>query len=95
MVATFFFAATPHDFIHDEIASHKDTIDHYHKHPGVSKVHIHCDFLRESLSPSLPGNPAAVHFNISEYNICFEAPVLSSPQHLTFHYFLRGPPVTC
>jgi hypothetical protein len=92
MVAVFFFAATPHDFIHDEIASHKDTVDGVHKHAGVSKVHIHCDFLRVSLSPTLPGHAHIFHAPATAYNICFRQPLSSRAQDFICHFFLRGPP---
>ena len=95
MVATFFFAATPHNFIHDELASHKDTVDHHHKYPEVSNKHTHCEFLQVSLSPSLPGHLATFHYHIAEYNICYEIPVIAAPDHFVFRYFLRGPPETC
>lgn len=95
MVALFFFAATPHDFIHDEIAAHKDTIDGHHKHTGVSKAHIHCEFLQVSLSPSLPGHQPALHLNTSAYNICFRENVPATPFQLPYHSFLRGPPACC
>lgn len=95
MVAVFFFAATPHDFIHDELATHKDTVDSFHKHPGVSKIHIHCEFLRVSLSPTLPGNQAVVLFHAILHQLRFEEPVFSSPETFIFHYYLRGPPASC
>jgi hypothetical protein len=95
MVAVFFFAATPHDFIHDEIVAHKDTVDGIHKHAGVSKAHVHCEFLQESLSPSLPGQQPALHFHSSLYNICFPEAVLTAPRQTVHHFFLRGPPAFC
>lgn len=94
MVAAFFFAATPHDFIHDEIASHKDTVDGVHRHAGVSKVHIHCDFLRVSLSPTLPGHPDIFQAPAAVYNLCLGQPLSSRPQDFICHFFLRGPPHT-
>lgn len=95
MVAVFFFAATPHDFIHNEIVSHKDTIDGHHKHAGVSKVHVHCEFLQVSLSPSLPGQQPILHFHTSAYNLCFSEQTLAAPHQAVPHFFLRGPPAFC
>jgi hypothetical protein len=92
MAAVFFFAATPHDFIHDELAHHTDTVDGYHKHAGVSTVHIHCEFLRVSLSPTLPGTVQAVVLHQTLHQLRFSEPVFSSPETFTFHYYLRGPP---
>jgi len=95
MVATFFFASTPHDFIHDELLSHKDTVDHYHKHAGVSKIHIHCDFLRISLSPTIPGQLVIHYISAAEYNILFVYPAVSITSYFTHYYYLRGPPSSC
>lgn len=95
MAAVFFIAATPHDFIHDELATHKDTVDGYHKHTGVSKVHIHCEFLRVSLSPTLPGTWQTAVFHVILHQLRFEEPVFCSPETFTFHYYLRGPPSSC
>lgn len=94
MVVVFFFAATPHDFIHDELASHKDTVDGIHKHPGVSKIHIHCEFLRESLSPTLPGHAPLLSLDIPGYHLRFEEEAVPAPETFLFHYFLRGPPAS-
>ncbi|MGH2644455.1 MAG: hypothetical protein ACRDE2_10940 [Chitinophagaceae bacterium] len=91
MVAVFFFAVTPHAFTL-EFAAQKQTIDGIHTHPGVSKVHIHSEFLRISLSPTLPGHLVAVRSNFVPLYIHFEAPVIGPPGYFTFHYFLRGPP---
>lgn len=92
MVAVFFFAATPHDFIHDEIARHKDTIDGVHKHAGVSRLHIHCDFLRVSLSPTLPGQCPVFHAPAPAYSISLQEPLFTRSQDFICHFFLRGPP---
>lgn len=92
MVMVFFFAATPHDFIHDELAHHKDTVDTVHHHTGVSKIHIHCEFLRESLSPTLPGTQSPVFFHTISRLLSFTEPVFTSPESFFFHYYLRGPP---
>jgi len=95
MAATFFFAATPHEFIHDELASHKDTIDHYHKHAGVSKVHIHCEFLRVSLSPTLPGHLPIFLIQSTFQYLFFVSPAISVSLSPVSHHFLRGPPHAC
>lgn len=95
MAVIFFFAATPHDFIHNEFVSHKDTVDGIHKHAGVSKVHIHCEFLRISLSSTLPGHQVAVSLHATTYPVCFESLVLFSPFQVVSHYYLRGPPTIC
>lgn len=95
MLAVFFFAVTPHEFIHDEIASKKDTVDGIHTHPGISKIHIHSEFLRVSLSPTLPGEHVILCLNNPEYNIYFETLTLSAHNYHSFHYFLRGPPSSC
>lgn len=92
MVAVFFFAATPHTFVHNVLEDHRDTIDGIHKHPGVSDVHIHCEFLRVSLSPTLPGHPPVYHFVSHEFHIHFLAPLISLTKYYFFHYYLRGPP---
>lgn len=92
MVAVFFFAATPHTFVHNVLEDHRDTIDGIHRHPGVSDVHVHCEFLRVSLSPTLPGHPPVYHFVSHEFHIHFLAPVISLTKYYVFHYFLRGPP---
>lgn len=95
MVAVFFFAATPHNFIHDEFVPHKDTIDRYHKHAGVSKVHVHCEFLQVSLSPSLPGQQLILHFHTSAYSLCFSQQIFAPPHQTVSHFCLRGPPSFC
>lgn len=95
MVAVFFFATIPHDFLHNEFVAHKDTVDGIHHHEGVSKVHIHCEFLRISLSSTLPAHQVAVSLYETTYAVCFESPVLCSPTQIVSHYFLRGPPNIC
>lgn len=95
MVAVFFFATTPHDFIHDEIVSHRDTVDGYHKHAGVSKAHVHCEFLQSSLSPSLPAQPPLFHFQVSLYCPILPESVLSASRPAIPHTSLRGPPAFC
>ncbi|TAN14942.1 MAG: hypothetical protein EPN37_11050 [Chitinophagaceae bacterium] len=94
MVAVFLFAATPHTFVHNLIEDHRDTVDGIHKHPGISDVHIHCEFLRISLSPTLPGHLPVYHFISKEFPVLFIVPAISLPVHDVFHQFLRGPPET-
>lgn len=95
MVAVFFFAATPHDFIHDELASHKDTVDGIHKHTGVSVIHIHCEFLQVSLSPTLPGQPHLLSAGVCLKRLWFGEKALPAPETTLLHYRLRGPPESC
>lgn len=95
MVAVFFFASTPHDFIHDEIAAHKDTVDGYHKHAGVSKAHVHCEFLQVSLSPSLPGQQLVLHFHVPVQGSSLPFEPSAAPSPVVPHAFLRGPPAFC
>lgn len=95
MVAVFFFAATPHDFIHDEVVSHSDTIDSFHAHSTVSKIHIHCEFLRESLSPSLPGEQPQYFFAWTARHLQFAECCPTAPVQYVFTLFLRGPPSAC
>lgn len=95
MVATFFFAATPHNFIHDELVAHKDTVDPVHKHTGVSKIHIHCEFLQVSLSPTLPGHPSLFLFQSLIQHLLFVSPVIAVSFSRLLPCYLRGPPHTC
>lgn|GEM_PF-6995768 len=95
MVAVFFFAATPRDFVHDEVVSHMDTIDNVHAHPGFSKVHIHCEFLREFLSPSLPGEQPQYFFTWTAQHLLFAASCPIAPVQYLCTLFLRGPPSAC
>jgi len=95
MVATFFFATTPHDFVHDELAAHRDTVDYFHKYTGVSKIHIHCDFLRVSLSPTLPGHQALFRFQAPVHYLFFVASLIAISHRYIHHHFLRGPPHIC
>ncbi|HEY6082516.1 MAG TPA: hypothetical protein VIU45_03605 [Chitinophagaceae bacterium] len=92
---TFFFATTPHDFIH-LFAGHKDTIDHYY--PGkteLSNKHIHCEFLRIAI---------ATFVSSAEYHlVCLEQHFqeLSVIIPVSYYFnlprtsYLRGPPAFC
>ncbi len=92
MVAGFFFATTPHDFIH-LFTGHQDTVDHYQ--PGkteLSKVHIHCQFLQVNLASYLATeklHSPEVHLPYRELSVPVPA---GHPCFLPPTTCLRGPP---
>ena len=93
LLAAFVFASTPHDFIH-EFTGHKDTVDVYLGHTAVSIVHIHCEFLRILLSPTLPASAAAVEMPAVQ-RLVWQQPVFVPPHLATAVYRQhRGPPCT-
>lgn len=88
----FFFAITPHEFIHNEITHHKDTIDHYHAHSSVTPKHIHCKFLQEVIAPYIAGSIDVLpNIHVSYYTYA-EQTFSYLPAKTLFHFNLRGPP---
>ncbi len=92
---TFFFATTPHDFIH-LFAGHKDTIDHYY--PGrtdVSNKHIHCEFLRIAIATFVSSEEYhLVHIEQCYKELSVIIPVIYH-SNLPHTSYLRGPPALC
>ncbi len=92
MLAVFLFASMPHEFVHDEITGHRDTVDHYHSHTQVSHHHTHCKFLQEVLAPYLPGHFDEPPLCVVDFAILSIAiPAFFSADTL-FYNSLRGPP---
>lgn len=92
MLAIFFFAIMPHEFIHDEIARHKDTVDLHHSHELVSPHHIHCNFLQVVLAPYLPGHIETFQAIEVSFHISSKAALPFFSIETLFHIHLRGPP---
>ncbi|HUX84091.1 MAG TPA: hypothetical protein VMV20_02585 [Chitinophagaceae bacterium] len=88
----FLIGTTPRDFLHQEFAHHKDTVDGIHHETGVSIQHIHCDFLHILLAQYVSGHtqvlPAAPSSFLDLNCTCFIV------FHSTFfaHASLRAPP---
>lgn len=91
MMAAFFFAIIPHDFIHG-FTGHQDTRDVYHPFDNISHKHTHCAFLNIAISPYVEGHSPVLPL----VPISLTTPVIpSSPTPLVIHAFefrLRGPP---
>lgn len=92
LLAVFLFALMPHEFIHDEIARHKDTVDLHHSHDAVSPHHIHCKFLQVVLAPYLAGQVEAVNPVQHAYCVFRETPVTFFGIKRLYYNTLRGPP---
>ncbi len=92
MLVVFFFACMPHEFIHDEISGHKDTIDYHHKHTQVSHHHIHCKFLQEVLAPYVAGNFQKLQVSEISFSVLAKTPLPFFSAERLFYNTLRGPP---
>ncbi|GAA4319323.1 hypothetical protein GCM10023143_32690 [Compostibacter hankyongensis] len=91
VLAVFFFAILPHDFIHD-FAGHRDTVDHYNTGLSWSRHHIHCDFLKIIIAPYLPGAPQVLPAGYASYAVPVFALALSDMTGAALVSLLRGPP---
>lgn len=94
MLAIFLFAISPHQFIHDAITHHRDTVDHFHPDTEVSHHHTHCDFLHVVHAPFT--QVAKTFLTGIPFNHLLYKPLQDrgyNPETL-FHFNLRGPPLS-
>lgn len=94
LLAVFVFASTPHDFIH-QFTGHQDTRDVYLGHTAVSVVHIHCEFLRILLSPTVPSAEAALDMPSAKQLVLKPEIRQEAPYHALIYRQHRGPPGDC
>ncbi len=92
MLVVFFFAITPHQFVHDVINHHHDTVDFFHTDMEVSSHHTHCDFLHVVHAP-FTGVYTVHQSGVFFKHVVFVAPAVSfyAAERL-FYIDLRGPP---
>ncbi len=94
LLVVFLFAIAPHNFIHDVVAHHQDTVDHFHLDTEVSSHHTHCKFLQVVIAPftSVDNHfKAEVPFTYMDY--AESMPSFYTEDTFTAFY-LRGPPLS-
>lgn len=69
-----------------------DTKDVYLGHTAVSIVHIHCEFLRILLSPTLPASAAVVEMPAVQRLVWQQPDSIQTPHSTLVYRQHRGPP---
>ena len=96
MIAVFFVAVAPKEYVHEVLFHHHDTVHPVYKKGEIviTPKHIHCDFLGFAFAPYLATEKQFLSFNeVTVHTTSYVIPsyqfYYSSEHHVAS---LRGPP---